>query len=1068
MEFYFPIFPQGSLANSVTTTVWIGVWVVVILNLRLGWVLSGLVVPGYIVPLMLIKPWAAATILVESIITYLLVILVSRIAVNKWNWPPLFGRDRFFLILVISVLVRLTLDVFLIPLVSEWFIARYQVPFDYYNNLHSFGLIVVALIANYLWKPKLINGIFCLSIIIGITYFIVAYILIPYTNYSLSNLNYMYEDLASSMLASPKAYIILLSTAYISSRMNLFYGWEFNGILVPALLALNWHNPSKIASTFAETFIILLLGILVLKLPFFKKITIEGARKILLFFNISFAYKFILGLVMLKFFPDYKVSDYYGFGYLLPALMAVKMHDKQLAMKLTRGSLQTSLTAAIMAAVLGFALSWIPNPWSNSNEIDTKVEQASHKISTTIVKAIQQYKLHSYEASIKSKKDFVFASLGENGQSQFSAAIQELRAFIRYGSLDSIANCRHLLKVSGFDLQQISPNYWIIQDKEYLRGFYLIRADRNTYRAANPLHIQVPSPRKEWMTPEVAFGLWEQYSGNLLSIAGAEKPGKKQSAKNVLKNTNSYFLTFQKANSDHDLVQVRSNRYDIEEENRSSHAYIQGTIPERLNLSDLKAEIGNLKITWGQFPEVNVPADVNKRDYLELRLNKMDRMQLLPKVLMSKHLNQEQDTKNIAGYLQKWLLENRQNIARKDTNTYKAPLEEELLYIDREVLTPLWELINDINNGLTFEDAEKELKALNGSLKIFGYEIFIYTHEITDEKFFVLQEKLNLKNRRYWGTYVFRIEQIAPYLVQIPRPLFGQNVFEFGISLFDFTKASALLIGGCHPFTNQDHSSDIVRQSNRNSLFTLIHQVTLREKGDDPLISLQCRAYAPLVDENPLDTDILIATRSGKMNVNQLNDHEREFIKSLESYNMKTHFADGSYRFSGYQVGNNAQAAYLSQTKNKSFMILWLSSHLRYLYQQQTDSTLYRKQMLALDIESVGVIDLYGWLTSKTVTQKSKTDNEEEFLYWLQQYLQNPDLLILYKLNQLATGEIKFGLEQNSNGLFLLLEKEGQIVIANLLAKFPVKILRYNSHSIHYSDISRFIQQKGGILIVEK
>ena len=52
MSGLFPIdvFPHGALANSVTTCVWIGIFVVVFFNLRFGWALSGLVVPGYLAP----------------------------------------------------------------------------------------------------------------------------------------------------------------------------------------------------------------------------------------------------------------------------------------------------------------------------------------------------------------------------------------------------------------------------------------------------------------------------------------------------------------------------------------------------------------------------------------------------------------------------------------------------------------------------------------------------------------------------------------------------------------------------------------------------------------------------------------------------------------------------------------------------------------------------------------------------------------------------------------------------------------------------------------------------------
>ena len=72
---FFPldIFPETSLASSVITTVWVGVLVVGFFNLRFGWVLSGLVVPGYLVPLLLTKPWSAGIVVLEAIITYLLV-----------------------------------------------------------------------------------------------------------------------------------------------------------------------------------------------------------------------------------------------------------------------------------------------------------------------------------------------------------------------------------------------------------------------------------------------------------------------------------------------------------------------------------------------------------------------------------------------------------------------------------------------------------------------------------------------------------------------------------------------------------------------------------------------------------------------------------------------------------------------------------------------------------------------------------------------------------------------------------------------------------------------------------
>lgn len=69
---------MGSLAASVDAAVWVGVCVVCFFNLRLGWVLSGLVVPGYLVPLLLTRPWSAAAVVVEAVVTYVVVWFFSE------------------------------------------------------------------------------------------------------------------------------------------------------------------------------------------------------------------------------------------------------------------------------------------------------------------------------------------------------------------------------------------------------------------------------------------------------------------------------------------------------------------------------------------------------------------------------------------------------------------------------------------------------------------------------------------------------------------------------------------------------------------------------------------------------------------------------------------------------------------------------------------------------------------------------------------------------------------------------------------------------------------------------
>lgn len=355
-----PIFPESGLAGSVITAVWIGVWVVCLCNLRFGWVLSGLVVPGYLAPLWIVEPFSAALDCFEAVLTYGVVAIVARLGARLGLWATLFGRDRFFAFVLASVFVRLTVDtVGMAPLaeLSAW--AGYG-DITRGGSLQSFGLVVIALMANQLWKPGLIRGLGPMALQIGVTWFILRYVLMEYTNFSIGTLSFMYEDLASSVLASPKAYMILLCTAWIASRYNLRYGWDYNGILLPSLLALQWYEPLKLLSTFAEAWVIFMLASRLKMVPLFSGAAAQGAGKILLFFNVGFAYKYVLGWVAPLVWPPLNVVDLYGFGFLLSTLLALRMDDKSTPLLLPRIALQTSLAGVLIATVIGYVLSLLP------------------------------------------------------------------------------------------------------------------------------------------------------------------------------------------------------------------------------------------------------------------------------------------------------------------------------------------------------------------------------------------------------------------------------------------------------------------------------------------------------------------------------------------------------------------------------------------------------------------------------------------------------------------------------------------------------------------------------------
>ena len=358
-----PLFPEGSLVSSVVTTTWVGVAVVCFFNLRFGWALSGIVVPGYLVPLFLLRPSFAAAVLIDAVLTYALVWTWSEVLSRRLGGSSLFGRDRFFALVLVSTAVRVVSDLWMLPVLQRLAFEQFGPSLLADARLQSFGLVIVPLVANQLWNSGLRRGTFHLAITAGLTLVIVRYGLMELTNFRIASLAYLYEDFAAALPDAPKAYLILLTTALVASRLNLFYGWDFSGILLPALIGLQWFQPTKVFISLAEAVVILAICSALLRTRLFANASIEGARKLLVFFNVGFAWKMLLGLLLPQVAPNAKVSDFFGFGYLLSTLLAVKMHDRGFPLRLVCTSIQASAAGLAIATVIGFTLqTWLGAP----------------------------------------------------------------------------------------------------------------------------------------------------------------------------------------------------------------------------------------------------------------------------------------------------------------------------------------------------------------------------------------------------------------------------------------------------------------------------------------------------------------------------------------------------------------------------------------------------------------------------------------------------------------------------------------------------------------------------------
>ncbi|HVL76391.1 MAG TPA: poly-gamma-glutamate biosynthesis protein PgsC/CapC, partial [Noviherbaspirillum sp.] len=624
---WFPlsIFPEGALSASVIVTVWVGITIVAITNLRLGWVLSGLVIPGYMVPLLIVKPWAAGVVFAEGVITYALVWLYSEYATRYTGLSSFFGRDRFFALVLASVAVRIVMDGLLLPELGNWLLQNYDTAFDYRSNLHSFGLIIVALIANNFWKTGVVRGAWPMFVQVGLTWLFVRYGLMEFTNFNMSSLAFMYEDSASSFLASPKSYIILLVTAFIASRLNLFYGWDFSGILIPSLLALQWYEPHKILTTFVEALVILVLADAVLRLPIFRTITMEGARKLLLFFNVSFVYKFVLSWVLVLVAPELKVSDWFGFGYLLATLIALKIHDKGILARMTRATLQTSLAGVAAATVIGFVLVLMPDPeWNRSARAAGGVEIPSGPVATdarSLEQVLEDEKTRFYASSFHTR----FATPLQHELDAFAAGVRRLLEYRQTGDPAALESARRWLSAANYEVLRVAEHYLVLRertlDAQQRRhwGTYVLSLD-----AGSRLLVSVPAPLDEAGTYEAALTLFGRFGAQAFASSATSRYAGDDGAADVLNRPQTVFQVFHRELAAPDILQVRSRAAP------ASVLHVSGPVPGSLRLPELEQSTGSLSVEFSPSTDRNLQRRTLRGNFSEFWLNHDDAHRMRP------------------------------------------------------------------------------------------------------------------------------------------------------------------------------------------------------------------------------------------------------------------------------------------------------------------------------------------------------------------------------------------------------------------------------------------------------
>ncbi|MBN1550586.1 poly-gamma-glutamate biosynthesis protein PgsC/CapC [bacterium] len=524
-----PIFPDNGLANSVIPPVFIGLSISTFFTETLGWNFSGLIVPGYLAPILIVKPLSGIVIIIEALLTYATLRLLSDGLSRFGLWTRFFGQDAFFALFCVSILIKGVLEGPLLPQVSGIIDQIFPGAVDYQNEFHSTGLIVVPLMANIFWRHGVRRNIFPALSVIGLTYLATQYILIPYTNFSVSTFELMYSKMAINFEESPRYYFILLVGTAMASHNKYRYGWAYHGMLIPALLGIAWLTPTKILTTFIEAGLILVIGSWIVKRRFMRNVAMEGPRKLLFLFSIGFGLKMLLGFWILHEYPGFQASDLYGFAYILPALIAMEMWPGRYYLKVARVTIQTSL----LAAILGVLAAVIILPLTSDSAI-TSFQQDRHnqtdEFQSSQMVAVKSGNLVPWLSNQLSTRLAYGADYDPLSLKTLSLLDRRvLTPIVNNLSMDigsvEFEKMVPVLTKTGLQLidfrdEENNRTYWIIMEQSVsgYQGIYIIRRG-----SSRPMIIEIPDPLTEIRTIETGLELFEYWNARACFISGTSR-----------------------------------------------------------------------------------------------------------------------------------------------------------------------------------------------------------------------------------------------------------------------------------------------------------------------------------------------------------------------------------------------------------------------------------------------------------------------------------------------------------------------------------------------------------------
>lgn len=861
------VFPDNGLDRSLHAPILIGLLFLTFFRETFGWSYAGLVVPGYLAVVALSAPVTGALIVGEAILAYWLAYAVGRLLPRLGLWSPLFGRERFLLIILASLVVRLALEGYWI----SWLVNRYGLTHS--RELHSIGLVLVALLANAFWNSGFVAVLPRLGLVVGATYLVVGQVLLAHTNFTLARFQVANESVSLAFLETPHAHIILALGAIMAARDNVRYGWDYNGILVPALLAVAWYSPTKLLTTVLEALLVLWLSKLVTQYGPLARVLMVGSRRMLVAYSVGFFTKWVVGFAMMRLLPGVQLLDFFGFGYLLPSLLAIKMWNTGRIPTVIMPTLQVSLGAFIAGNALAYSLHLAENALASAQPGSTI--ETSRSVAWDLLRA----------------------------DSAPEPRPQALRVFER-SPAQQVLQVIEAIPGASADLGDIEwePSIRVAKtpDKWWVLG---------------PRSLD---PDNDWVCPRVALSFdskqnWlvvaETSEAASANIVVASELAKRISARAVVvRSTQPALAPFDDA-----FIDELSQRLNIElviivrQSAGPARLELSGKLPEGLDAAWMRRTVGGqLALTWrapsvGKSPTDNAPILLIDRATAETTAAAL--LSAPEPELWGPSLREVLDVKMPA-------------LTSVLPGHHRNPTIEELRIFSKGV-------------GRTFLRFARGEAAPTAYSRAIAAELGLRTAKVSDPTgdMWALFSPPG-EEREGHATWIVRgpgkVEDRGrrPVLLEVPSPLWERGTLSAALSFSRALGSQSMLLSGSFPTATPDGSADVRSVFGKRSYFQHIHELWIQQQG----LVLSVQGIAPSRIAN---ADVIVTLPQDLSDFGRAPSWAHPLLQLLKGSGLEVAPVDGSLERAPFEATAQPTMAYARRFGDQQMLIAWLTAETR-------------------------------------------------------------------------------------------------------------------------------------------